>query len=170
MLEKMVENNETPEEVFFRYAFPCTEDLFTTRLISKDDYKKMNEYSKKRKTPKRQELEKIYRNAIRRIKTLAQSSNKPIWDSEVIRNYFLKEHNKAIDEGEGDYKNAPHRLRELCKVKIGEVVEKYNRGKIVFYKVDYGDSKEQAIGTYYPDAKIGDRISTHWRFAVERIE
>lgn len=171
MLEKMVDGgNESAEEVFFWYSCSCTSDLFSVGLISKEDYDLMNNYMLKKKVPKREELERVYKNAVRRINELAKRRDKSVWDSEVIRDYFLNEHNKAIDEGEGDYKNAPHSLRELCKVRVGRVVEKYNRGDLVFYKVDYGDKKEEAIGVNYPDANVGERISTHWRFAVESIK
>ena len=170
MLEKMVEEKvEMPEEVFFRYAYPCTEDLFIANLVSENDYNKMNDYSKKRKTPKREELERVYKNAVRRINNVAQRLNKDAWDCEVIRYYFLNEHNKAIDEGEGDYKDTPHKLREMCKVRVGEVIDKYKKGDIVFYNVNYGDLSEEAIGIYYSDANVGDKISTHWRFAVEKL-
>jgi len=162
------------EEIFFRYAFPCTGDLLDIRAISEEDYRKMERYAKRGETPRRQELERIYKNAIRRMKIVAGELKKPLWDLNVVREYFLRRHNEFIDNGEGAYKDAPHSIRELCKVRIGKVVGKEVRkeenNRIIIYVVEYEGKKERIIGNYCPYAEIGDRISFHWKTAIEKIE
>ena len=158
------------EEIFFKYAFPCTEDLLNVGAISEEDYRKMERYAKRGETPRRQELERIYKNAIRRMKIVAGELKKPLWDLNVVREYFLRRHNKFIDDGEGAYKDAPHSIRELCKVKIGKIVRKEKNNGNIFYVVEYEGKKERIIGNYCPYAEIRDRISFHWKTAIEKIE
>lgn len=169
MLEDKMNENETPEDVFFKYAADCAYDLFSLKLISEDDYKNVLLHRKKGTTPSRDYLQRIFPNAVMRIERVAKLLNGEVWDSYVIRKYFLEEHNKVIDNREGLYEKATPQVRELCKVRIGTIIEKGVKGGVISYKVNYGDMIENVIGKYLPDANIGDKISTHWRFAVEKI-
>lgn len=164
MLEKMID--ETPEAVFFRYSADCAYQLFSLNRITRQQYVMIMNFREKGEVPDRTFLEAVYPVAIERIKRLAKSLGKNYWDVEVIRKYFLEEHNKVIDRGEGYYADAPLSLRELCKVRIGTVKAKGNRS----YRVDFGDREEDVVGKYVPNASIGDRISTHWKVAVEIVE
>ena len=155
------------EEVFFKYAFPCTEDLFNIGAINREDYERMQNYKKKGETPKREELERVYKNAIRRMEEYFGIN---FWNVEKIREYFLKQHNKFIDAGDGEYKNAPHTIKDLCKVKIGKVIKKRKVGGSLIYIVKVGKEEIGVIGNYLPNAEIGDKISFHWKIAVEKIE
>lgn len=161
--------NETPEAVFFRYSADCAYQLFNLGRITKQQYDAVRDYRKNRKVPDRDFLEAAYPTAIERIKKLAQAMGKNYWDVEVIRKYFLEEHNKVIDRGEGYYATAPSSVRELCKFRIGTVKAKSNRG-INIYRVDFGDIEEDIVGEYVPNANIGDRIRTHWKTAIELVD
>ena len=170
MLEKMVDEEETPEAVFFRYAFSCTDELYELSLISKEVLEKVRGYIESGQVPNRDFLESTYPNGLARIEKLAKSLGRDKWDEFVIRKYFLEEHNKVIDKREGSYRIMTTTQRELCKVRIGVVKKVYMKeGKLLTYDVDYGDRVQTVIGKYFSDARVGDRISTHWNFAVEKI-
>jgi hypothetical protein len=164
MLEKMID--ETPEAVFFRYSADCAYHLFSLGRIKKEQYIRILKCREKREVPDRAFLEAVYPAAMERIKRLAETLGKNHWDVEVIRKYFLEEHNKVIDRGEGYYATAPNALKELCKVRMGIVKAKDKRNT---YRVDFGDREEVVVGKYVPNVGVGDRISTHWKVAIEII-
>ncbi len=168
MLEDKMKE-ETPEEVFFKYSADCAYDLLNLKLISEEDYRSIQLHREKGTALDRNYLQKLFPNAISRIEKLARSLGRGLWDSYVIRKYFLEEHNKVIDNREGLYRNATPQVIRLCKVRVGKVINKKMVGRYVSYEVDYGDKVEQVIGKYLPDANVGDKISTHWRVAIEKI-
>jgi hypothetical protein len=173
MLEDRMEEDffgDSPEAVFFRYAAPCGEEMCHLGLISKGLSSQIFDYLNKRKIPSRDFLESVYVNAIRRIDEVAKKLERGRWDSFVIRTYFIKFHNIIIDSLDGNYKIMKPSHRELCKVKVGKVINKYKTNTLLTYDVQYEDgAKQRIIGENYPIAEVGDKISTHWNFAVEKI-
>jgi hypothetical protein len=197
MLEKMVEDEvgkggRKEDRVFWAYARPCADDLKTIGSINDSDYKKVKSYQPG-EVPERKFLEHAYPEALRRIKETARKLGfNDYWDSRVIRHYFLFDHNIAIDNEDGKYKGANENIKELCKVRAGEVVGKLSGIYEVKYKLiteDLGmppreknelakwlskakdkDGKDRVLGVYLSDrAKVGDIITTHWKFACEVI-
>ncbi len=169
MLEDKMKENETPEDVFFKYAADCAYDLFSLKLISEEDYKNVLLHRNNGTSPSRDYLQRIFPNAVRRIGRLANSLGREIWDVYTVRKYFLEEHNNVIDRREDLYQKAAPQIRSLCKVRIGTIVEKELVGGVMGYKVDYGGMTENVVGKYLPNENVGDKISTHWRFAVENV-
>ncbi len=161
--------NETPEKVFFKYAYPCGSDLLQLGLIDQTDFSKLEQYKKSGEIPERDILEKLYVNAFKRIDAVASSIGKSRWDVDSIRRYFLVEHNNIIDREKGLYKDAHHTIKDLCKVRIGIVKKKESRNGTLVYSIDYGEHVEVAVGNDLPNVEIGERISTHWGFVVEKI-
>ncbi len=91
----------------------------------------------------RKELEKIFPNAISRIKK---------WSIEGVRDYFIKEHNKYAKQ-------------ESCKVNIYEVFEYEKRTDVV---VVHQHGKElKFINEYGLHLKKGYKISTHLGKIIE---
>ncbi len=168
MLEDKM-HEETPEEVFFKYSIPCSHELLKLGSIDDETRKKVLDYTKKHIAPERTFLEQVYPAALKRIEKVAQELGVDKWNVLAIRKYFLEEHNRVIDRKEGNYSRIPEKERELCKVRVGTVVGIEVKLKTVIYRIDYGDKLDIALGTYYSDAKIGDKISTHWKVAVEGI-
>ncbi|MBM3234051.1 hypothetical protein FJZ19_03065 [Candidatus Pacearchaeota archaeon] len=160
--------DETPEAVFFRYSAGCAYQLFNLGRITKQDYDEIKNFRARGEIPDRAFLEKVYPVAIERIKRLATSLGRDYWSIEIIKKYFLEEHNRVIDRGEGYYAQAPDVIKELCKVRVGIVTGKEDRGFIV-YTVDFGGREEKVVGKYLPNAKKGDKISAHWKEAVDII-
>ena len=161
--------NESAEEIFSRYSYPCAGDLLNLKLITQEDYDLLEKYHKEGKIPSKEEFEKLFPNALERVERLADSIGKDKWDYDVIKKYFLEEHNKVIDREEGLYEGAHHTIKELCKVRVGEIVKKEIVGNNTLYSVNYGNEEEKIVGNYLPDANVGDNVSTHWKFAIEKV-
>lgn len=169
----MLENKmkiETPEEVFFKYSIPCARELLDLGTINDEIHELILDYAKKKITPDREFLERAYPAALKRIEKVAERLGVNKWNVLAIRKYFLENHNAVIDNREGNYARILPRSCELCKVRVGTVVGIENTLGTVVYQIDYGDKRDFALGTYYNSAAVGDRISTHWRIAVEKIE
>ncbi len=168
MLEKMVEDEAG--KVFWAYSRSCVDGLKAVGGIDDIDYTSIKEYEDRGEVPEREFLERVYPSAIGRIKKVAGEIGREYWDEKTIRDYFVKRHNEIIDRQEGRYAQMSPEMRELCKVKVGKIVEMKKESDVPIYNLDYGDgNKEWVIGKNLPDAKIGDYISTHWRFACEVI-
>lgn len=107
-------------------------------------------------------LEKTFGLAILLCKTLTKFRDKMLIDSDVIREYFLIEHNTSVD-----YR---HNLGEknldplLCKTYIGNVTEIGNGYARV---LDRGEMKYNTV--FVADVKIGDKVAVHYDFITEKI-
>ncbi len=160
--------------VFFRYAFPCSSDLYALNKIRLDDYNLMNVLYRSGKAPEKEKLEKLFPNAIARIKKLAEElGEKDYWREHIIRDYFINRHNKVIDNNEGLYSNPYYdeKLKNLCKVHIAEINE-IKKGQESLYVVSFDGQKRSVIdiGPFVPDAKKGDKVVIHSRFVVEKYD
>jgi hypothetical protein len=155
------------ENYFLRYAFPCTYVIKQRGEIDDSTFRKIENAAMKNRKLERKLLEKVYKNAFRRIRVLAKEMKKSRWNIDVIREYFVKRHNMIIMEGEGNYAKAPAILKELCKVRKAEIIEKRDGFFIVKYRNGRG-LKTRVVGSHFvPDAKKGDSVFIHHGFAVE---
>ena len=166
MLEKMV---ETPETVFFKYAYPCSSELARRKTISPAQKDLLDYFLEHNKAPERELLEVCFPNAIKRLKRFADGRD--YWSVDNIREYFFVHHNMIIDNKEESYsdKHSTPQMRDLCKVKFGKISDIENINGNIVYIVKYATFEERVSGRYLPDAKVNDKISIHWRFAIEKI-
>ena len=74
-----------------------------------------------------------------------------------------------IDRKEGLYKDAPPVVIKYCKIRCGQIIERTGKGEKTLYTVEFDGEREKVVGKYLPDANIGDKISTHWKFAIEPL-
>jgi len=161
---------ENPEEVFFKYAYPCSSTLLQLGTINEAQFDLLNHYFEKNKTPDRDLLEICFPVAIKRLKRFA--SNSDYWNVDNIREYFFVHHNQVIDNKEGFYADVRcnDQVRELCKVQFCDIQRKETvAGNVVYHVEELGGEQFKVSGKYLPDAKIGDRVSVHWRFAIEKF-
>ena len=158
--------NDSPENCFLKYAFPCANTLLCNNQITKKEFKELQKDVLEGKTVHRERLLKLFPAAFRRISEVADKINKCVWDSEVIRHYFIDEHNEYIDRGEGNYKNFPKTFRNFCKVYKAEIVKKEGR----FLSVKYNSMKREVLADLVPEAEKGDVVTIHQGYAVEKIE
>jgi hypothetical protein len=154
------------EEYFFRYAFPCAQVLLDQKKIDGQTYSMLKDLYERGKAPGREVLESSFRSAFRRLKIVAAEMERDAWDCEVIRRYFLEQHNEFIDRREGDYARFPASFCELCKVSTGEVISRDGSA----LRVNVDGQQKKVVGIYLADAKPGDRVSVHLGFAIEILE
>jgi len=161
--------SETPEEVFWKYARPCIDDLKRLDAIDSGVYDSLMVFFRSGTVPGRDLLESAFPNAIKRLVRFFEDEN--YWTVDNIRRYFLVYHNEVIDNKEDFYadKYSDQKIRDLCKVCVGIVLEKKGPVDNVIYLVDFGDKKEPVAGKYFLDANVGDKVSVHWRFAIEKL-
>lgn len=143
---------------FFGYAYPCSEDKLSEKI--RTDF--LNGIS-----PSREILEKSFPKAFERLEKLAKKINKTKWDIEVLKKYWLEEHNKAIDNKESEYKEATDFFREFCKVYMAEVTEIKDNQTI---KVKYNQTESRFVLNHLvKKAKIGNKVTIHQGYAIEII-
>ena len=154
------------EVLFLKYAFPCAFVIRQRGEINEEEFKRLEEAAIHNKVLPREMLERIFFRAFERIKIVAQSMKRDIWDAEVIRAYFVKKHNAIIDEGMYSYATAPPSLKDLCKVHKATV--KDIKDDILI--VEYGTGKRRPVmKSLVPNAKKGDKVTIHYGYAIEQV-
>lgn len=149
------------ENYFLKYAYPCSHILCTVRReIDQKRFDELKQAAIENKPLNKEVLEKIFHRAFTRIVKLAQEMNKDKWDIEVIREYFRVRHNPVLDES--DY---PESFKEMCKVHEGTVVA-FEEDEII---VQYENKKRKVKKDYLPNIKIGEKVTIHWDYAIEKI-
>ncbi len=149
------------EELFFKYAYPCTQALYDFKNIDKERLDEIEGFFERKDVPSRELLEDTYKEAIRRINEFSDV----VWDIDVIKRYFLEEHNRFIDKGDGFYKDAPEYFRELCKVHIGAVLEVFDD----HVEIEYEGKKKKVINIYDLSICKGDTVSVHYFIIIEKL-
>src|SRR5689334_10394484 len=114
------------EKLFFLYAFPCSNVLVEMKAITQERFDSLKKDFEEGRVPSRPILEDSFKAAFRRIKVLAKEMNiSDYWDIKVMEEYWRNgNHNKNIDEGDGNYKNFPQIFCDFCKVHEAKVVGK----------------------------------------------
>ena len=155
-----------PEQYFLKYSFPCAHVLVEHGSITEEKLEEIRQNVIYDKIMKRDELEFLFPAAFRRIRDVAVKMYKDVWSMEVLKKYFLEEHNHYIEQQEGNYASFGKTFREFCKVNIGKVTAK----EADILTVRYGDKERIVLTEILPDVKIGDKVSIHQGFAVEKFE
>jgi hypothetical protein len=154
-----------PEILFVKYAFPCAFILRERGEITKGELFKLEDAALHEKILPRPFLEKIFFRAFRRIQVLAMEMGKDKWDYDVIRAYFVTRHNEIILEGMETYARAPDSLKELCMVHESKIQS--IRGDVLVVK--YGKKTRPVMGTMIPSPKVGEKVTIHYGYAIERL-
>ena len=152
-----------PEQYFFKYAFPCAQVLLDQHKIDKAAYDELKRRFYANEDVSKKDLEQIFVNGFRRLKIVANKMGKQPWDNEVIRRYFVEEHNQFIDEGEGEYANFGEDFRSVCKVYEAEIIDKKDN----ILTVKYNNTTRKVLGDIVKNAKVGDKVTIHLGFAIE---
>lgn len=153
------------EEYFFRYAFPCSQVLLQLKRISEADYDSLEGMFLRREVPARGKLEETFPVAFVRIKKLAARMDKNYWDFDVIKEYWLRDHNEVIDRGEGIYEVAPESFKRMCRINVADVVEREGDNIIV----RYGENKRVVSNFLVPDVTVGEKVRIHYGYAIEKV-
>lgn len=142
---------ETAEEVLFRYAYPCREHMHDNKQISTPNYHRLQECYEKRIIPTKEELTQMFPDAVKHIKE---------WTPNGVRTYFIEEHNKIVAE-----KNLPL----SCRVEVGIITKICTSDNNKIYWIDTSNGQLGILGLYLPNVKKGDKISAHWKCAIEKL-
>ena len=149
------------ERYFFKYAFPCAQVKVRLGSLTPEKYKELEETFLQNDYPNKEELEKTFPPAFRRIKKLSEDC----WDPEIIKEYWEKNHNEVIDQGDGMYGIASEEFKDLCKVHIAKIT-KIDENKLT---VKYNDKTRIVSNFLVQDANVGDKVRIHFAYAIEKI-
>ncbi len=155
----------SPERYFLKYAYPCIGNLMHDKKLSKEDAQNLECLLTEHKPISREYLKSCFPSAFRRIKQVAGEMKMDYWSVAVLRKYWLEEHNRFIDAGEGDYAKATPSFKELCKVYEAKVIARKDN----LLTVSYDGVKRKVLATLVPEAREGDTVTVHLAFAVEKI-
>jgi hydrogenase maturation factor len=150
------------KQLFLRYAIPCGEVIVRRGELRSDLLRELKE-----SVEQGEEIDapvgEIFKVAARMCTILAKRMGKPEIDDEVIRRYFMLEHEKAI------------RWRKLVKPDIDVKDCMVYPGKVL--KIDFDKALVQTpLGEamlkrdFSPDLRKGDWVSTHYDFIAEKIK
>ncbi|UCC91411.1 MAG: hypothetical protein JSV39_03815 [Candidatus Aenigmatarchaeota archaeon] len=150
------------KELFLRYAIPCGEVLVKRGGLREELLKKLNDSVKKKEeieTP----IENVFKIATRMCTILAKQMGKREIDSEVIRRYFLIEHEKAIKwrkEIRPDLKVSECLVYpgRILRVDPDRILVKTKQGE-GFFRKDFAEG-----------LKKKDRVSVHYDYIAEKIK
>jgi len=168
----------TPEECFFRFAFPCSEVLYTVGKIDKKTFSLLQDFAEKKQAPPRELLEQTFRSAIRKIRE--RMNIEDIWNLDTIKKYFLKVHNEALDDCDIDHLTRDelnkHGLLEqilkLCRIHEAAVIGIISKPSLPHkvLKVKFNSTERNIVNLYDLNVAEGDRVIVHYGIAVEKIK
>ena len=147
-------------EYHLRYAIPCFEGEKRERL---------EEAIRRREFLDEKGLEDLTPKAINRIKSFADriEYRGSFWDLEIVKRYWLEEHNRLIDAKEDGFDDEHHTdaTRQFCKVSLAEVLGV--RAEKMKYRVraDYLGREVELESLIMPN--IGDRVTVHRGLVIE---
>lgn len=156
----------SPQQYFLRYAFPCAYVLCDLGKLERSVHDRLKDVAIHNKMISFDELEKYFPEAFRRMNLVAQKKNLPERSMELIKQYFLVDHQEFIDAGDGSYAKMPKSFCEFCKVKEKIVLDKKIVDKKLFLQTD------KDVWSYAPffkenEIKKGMKVTVHHALAVE---
>jgi len=147
--------------LFLRYALPCASTLVRRGVISQDQVNRMITLVSKNQLPP-EGAESIFKVANAMCTIIARRMGKRLIDDEVIRQYFLMEHSKVVDDRFSLMKDFDP---TDCRTYAGKVV-KVNKDTALV-KTSLGEKKYRTI--FARDVKENDDVAVHFNFIVERV-
>ncbi len=150
------------KELFLKYAIPCGEILVNRGELREELLRRLNN-SVKNKQDIEIPIENVFKVASRMCSILAKQMGKKEIDSEVIRRYFLIEHEKAI-KWRKEIK--PDLKVKDCLVYPGRVLKIDPEGILVktklgekFFRKDFAEGLRRK-----------DWVSVHYDYITEKIK
>ena len=147
--------------LFFKYAAPCAETLVHRGHKSQEFVDNVIENISKNKEIENK-CEENFKVAYAMCRLIAKKKNKKIIDDEVLREYYLFNHDEMVDkrfEQMGDFDPTE------CRIYSGEVMSVSENNALI--KTILGTKKYKI--DYAKDLKIKDFVTVHRKFVVEKI-
>jgi len=148
------------KELFLRYAIPCGEVLVKRGELREDLLKKLNDSVRNRQEIEIP-IERVFKVAAGMCSILAKQMGKNEIDSEVIRRYFLIEHEKAIRWRK---QIKPDLKIKECLVYPGKVLRIDPDSVLVKTKLG-----EKLLRNFEEGLKAKDWVSVHYDYISEKI-
>jgi len=150
----------TDKELFLRYAIPCGEVLVRRGSLDPRLLKKAERIVTDGKTANIDPA-RMFPVAAKMCTLIALRMGKKAIDAEVIRRYFLFEHEKAVRWRAKIY---PDVIPEKCIVFPARVLRS---GELLLVNTPAG--KRILDARFAPEVRRGDWVSTHYSYASEKI-
>ena len=146
--------------LFFRYALPCAGTLVRRGKVSQERVDELIGEVSRNKIPE-QHSEDMFKVANAMCSVIAMRAEKRAVDSKVIRDYFLLEHEKVVQD-------RFEQMRDFnpteCRTYLGEVT-KIGSG-FASIRTRLGVRKYRT--DFARNLKVKDKVIVHWDFIVER--
>jgi hydrogenase maturation factor len=153
--------NEEARLVFLRYALPCSETLVKRGVISQSYRRRlMKAIFLNKKIP--ENSEKIFKVANLMCEKIAKRFGKKSIDKNIVRKYFLFNHDKIVDRR---YKIFRDFDPLICRLYSGKVINMKN-GKAVVQTI-IGRKKYKMYP--FQNLKKGDSVVVHRDIVIEKI-
>ena len=147
--------------LFLRYALPCSDELVGKNVVAQERIDSLMKLVSENKLPE-EGAENIFKVGIAMCTVIAMKEGKKTIDSDVIRQYFLMEHNRAVDEQFQLRKDFNH---VECKTYAGKVVKVEANSALVRTPIGIKNCRTD----FARNLKEGDNVAVHFGFAVEKI-
>lgn len=147
--------------LFLRYALPCASTLVRRGNVTQEYIDRLTSLVSQGKVPK-EDAESMFKVANAMCESVAERMGKSAIDADVIRQYFLLEHSKVVDDRYrlmGDFNPID------CKTYAGRVL-KVNDGNAL---VETRLGKKLYSTVFAKEVKEGEEVAVHFSFIVEKI-
>lgn len=147
--------------LFLKYALPCSGAFVKRGEVSQEHINNLVKLVSEDKVPN-EAAESMFKVANVQCEAIAKRMGKDSIDAEVIRQYFLLEHNKVVDETAKlvrDFNPA------VCKTYAGRVAEVDKDSALV--ETSIGKRRYKIL--FVKDIKKNDMVSLHYDFVIECI-
>jgi len=153
--------NDSSRMLFLKYALPCASNLVKRGSVSnKLIEKSVRNLSLNRKL--NGHPEKFFKIAYAMCEKIAGRTSKKFIDKNVVRRYFLFEHDKVVDSRYEEFKD----FNPLqCRVFSGKILKIRNKEALI--KTIIGSKKYRT--NFIQKLRIGDYVVVHRNFVVEKI-
>ncbi len=146
--------------LFLRYAVPCGSVLASRGDLEEERLQYLKGCALEGRQPEG-DLEDDFPIAVRMCKLLAKRAGKDVIDCTVVRDYFLREHESAVEWRMQIYSD----VGPECLVERGNVLE-VGPGSL---EVDAGGKRKRARLGFVSDVRPGDTVSIHYGQAIEKL-
>ncbi len=148
--------------LFLKYALPCASTLVKRGNVTQERVEKLKQLVSEGKVPE-ENVERMFKVANAMCESIAERMGKNAIDAEVIRQYFLLEHSKVVDDRYklmGDFNPVD------CKTYAGRVIETSDGSAVVETRLGRKNYKS----LFAKDVKKGDIVAVHFDYIVEKID
>lgn len=150
--------------LFLRYALPCTKERIKDGGLTQEEVDAMTRLVLAEETPDEAVISGMFPIAVLQCKRMAISMKRGAVDSEIIRRYFLLEHNSLLDKFSGPGTYPPSKN---CKIRLGTVMSITGDSAVV--KIGLEPLAEYGMTLCKGKIRKGDEVDVHYDSIVERM-